>query len=36
LEEFRQVAKEKAMEFLREIGGAYFIEVSAKTGENIK
>ena len=24
------------MEYLREIGGAYFIEVSAKTGENIK
>ena len=36
LEDKRRVEKETAESYLKEIGGVYFVEASAKTGENVK
>ena len=35
LEERREISKEEAAVFLKELNGAFFIETSSKTGDNI-
>ena len=35
LDFYRKVSVEKAHEYLKEIGGVFYIETSAKTGHNV-